>query len=596
MKLKCLLLISSSLLLHYVNCAEQSPREGRVLNRKSGDFEAQPSIEQQIIQEYSAPNATDANFDDIIDEIIIQGRNGRNVDGLDDVYSDPTVKEALLNGDDVQARNLIREKLCDLGLMQCDEPKRPHYPGGKIIYTNPPPGAPLIYSRPPPGYRPQGPAPIQGMPSKGYYGPPRPVPVPSNNIPQQPPRKIGYASPPGLNSYVTSRPLGPTYDKYSTDFYEVDSIPTGVKFGYTEKPTIVVNQGKREVGVQQNHHVHHHYVHVDGSQGTGLIDGTKTVLVNTPISEYSAVNSLSSSYQTNGFSGSDASSIHSGGFSPVAPDYDYKGVNSGSSQGIYSQVKPVFETSNTYASGTNYNQQSPAVFTDGNNGIFNAASQSFHSSAPDFYKKELNINGPNRGNNFAQQQQQQQSYLNSGSNSGNNFNTQQYSNKNQYEGYQGLESARQDQYDCVCVPYEQCPAQDVVGRRDDLILPLDPRNLGSEIEADLDTNSTSTVSSNSTIVESKKISKREAPRNDDDVEKVQGEGVSRKDRILRNINSLSLHIWHFTDTTETDKLATFYGRSFLSLLFFLVYPNKQPNKHKQLKQLKQYNSILTGEI
>lgn len=542
MRFRLVLFFSSILLLKTIQCEEEI--KPRVLNRN--DYESFSSIEQQNIQEFSNDTSVDAAFDEVIDEIINSSRQGRNLDGLDDVYADPSVKEALQNGDDTQARNLIRDKLCTLGLMECEKRAPVRY-----IYSQPPPSA--VYNQNQrPGVRPPPPQ------ASGIYGPvpsqPRPVPLPNQHQfqqhQQQPPRKVGYA-PSNLNNFHASKPIGPIHDKYSTDFYEVDQAPSSIKFGYTEKPSIVINQGKREVpgvgGVSQNHHVHHHYVHVDGN-GPAVIDGTKTVLVNTPISEYSAVNSLSGSYQTSGFSAAGAgnsgfsagNSGYSGnsGFSPSAADFEYKGVNSGLSQGIYgpasTNVKPVFESNNQYASGSNYNQQQnynqqptntgPAVFTDGSNGIYaNNVGSSYHASQPDFYKKELNING-NRGNSlsgnqqFSQQQLQQQQF--------NKYSKNQY---NQGEQYQGFESARQDQYDCVCVPFDQCPAHDVVGRRDDLILPLDPRNLPTEIEADHDNSTISRVakdvtSSNST--ETHKIAKRAA----DDVEKVTGEGVSR----LRN--------------------------------------------------------------
>lgn len=544
MKFKLLLFFNSILLLNTINCEEEI--KPRVLNR--ADDYAFPVVEQQTIQEYSQnASAVEASFDDVIEEIIDSSRQGRNIDGLDEVYADPTVKQALANGDDTQARNLIRDKLCDLGLMECDKRTPVRY-----IYTQPPPSA--IYSNRP-GVRPPPP-----QVASGAYGQARPVPIPGSFPPQQqPPRKVGYASSNLNNFQYSSKPIGPIRDKYSTDFYDVDQAPSSVKFGYTEKPTIVINQGKREAngipggaGVSQNHHVHHHYVHVDGN---APVDGSK-ILVNTPISEYSAVNSLSGSYQTSGFgaSGGGNSLASSNGFSPSAPDFEYKGVNSGS-QGIYggaasSNVRPVYESSQgQYASGTNYNQQSaanfnqqtdgnynqfppqqnvgPAVFTDNNNGLYNNiggsnSGSSFHSSAPNAYKKELNLNG-NRGNGlsasgyYGTQQQ---------------FNNQKYS-KNQYnqgEQYQGFESARQDQFDCVCTPFDQCPAQDVVGRRDDLVLPLDPRNLPTEIEADGDNSTSHRVvkeadAKNSTEVH--KVAKREI----DDVKKADGEGVSRNDSI-----------------------------------------------------------------
>lgn len=548
MRFRLLLFFNSILLLNTISCEEEI--KPRVLNRN--DYEAFPSIEQQTIQEYTNDTSVDAAFDEVIDEIINSSRQGRNLEGLDDVYSDPTVKQALLSGDDTQARNLIRDKLCTLGLMECERAPT------RIIYSKPPPQA-IYNQRPGPGPRPPPPQ------TFGGYGPARPVPIPQQQQHHQPPRKVGYAPPSNLNSFHASKPLGPIHEKYSTDFYEVDSAPSSIKFGYTEKPTIVVNQnqGKREVPpVSQNHHVHHHYVHVDGN-APAVVDGTKTVLVNTPISEYSAVNSLSGSYQTNGFSshsgesfGSSGNSGYNGnsGFNPSSTDFEYKGVNSGVAPGIYggssTNVKPVFEPNNQYASGASYNQQQnyqqnsyqnpntgPATFNEGANSansLYNVGA-SYHASQPDFYKKELNING-NRGNSlsglsqYSQQNYLQQQQLNK-------YSKNQY---NQGEQYQGFESARQDQFDCVCVPFDQCQAYDVVGRRDDLILPLDPRNLPTEIEADSD-NSTARVtkdvsSNNSTEIH--KIAKRAA----DDVEKVEGEGVSLK---FHNTIIFSNYCLHF---------------------------------------------------
>lgn len=61
-------------------------------------------------------NATEV--DQIVDHILTSTRQGRNVDGFDDVYSDPNIQNALQNGDDGEARNLIKERLCSLGLMK----------------------------------------------------------------------------------------------------------------------------------------------------------------------------------------------------------------------------------------------------------------------------------------------------------------------------------------------------------------------------------------------------------------------------------------------------------------------------------------------
>lgn len=59
-------------------------------------------------------------LDDIVDELVSrkQGRSLGGFDNFDDVYGDPTIKEALDAGDDAEARNLIKGRLCSLGLVQ----------------------------------------------------------------------------------------------------------------------------------------------------------------------------------------------------------------------------------------------------------------------------------------------------------------------------------------------------------------------------------------------------------------------------------------------------------------------------------------------
>lgn len=81
-----------------------------------------PSAEDYVAAESAYPeqlevvNAT--AIDDVVDEILVSNRQGRNIAGLDDIYKDPNVKQALDSGDDNQARNLIKDRLCHLGLMQ----------------------------------------------------------------------------------------------------------------------------------------------------------------------------------------------------------------------------------------------------------------------------------------------------------------------------------------------------------------------------------------------------------------------------------------------------------------------------------------------
>lgn len=53
----------------------------------------------------------------MIEDILVSNRQGRNIEGFDQVYADPAVKNALQLGNDTVARTYIRDKLCTLGLM-----------------------------------------------------------------------------------------------------------------------------------------------------------------------------------------------------------------------------------------------------------------------------------------------------------------------------------------------------------------------------------------------------------------------------------------------------------------------------------------------
>jgi hypothetical protein len=80
-----------------------------------------------------------------------------------------------------------------------------------------------------------------------------------------------------------------------------------------------------------------------------------------------------------------------------------------------------------------------------------------------FYKKELNLN-----------QNQNKKQLTGAA----------ATNLNSYAGqYQGYESPRSD--NCYCVPIEQCPAHEVIGRKEDNTgYLIDPRNVATGIEAE----------------------------------------------------------------------------------------------------------------
>lgn len=53
----------------------------------------------------------------MVDDILVSNRQGRNIEGFDQLYADPEVKNALQVGNDTVARSYIKDKLCTLGLM-----------------------------------------------------------------------------------------------------------------------------------------------------------------------------------------------------------------------------------------------------------------------------------------------------------------------------------------------------------------------------------------------------------------------------------------------------------------------------------------------
>ncbi|KXJ81696.1 hypothetical protein RP20_CCG018224 [Aedes albopictus] len=497
-------------------------------------------------------NVTEVADDDIINYILDSGRQGRSLEGFDEIYTDPTIMQAIQNSDDAEARNIIKEKLCALGLMQCDgelvDGRRPYLNPQNLIYAQPvalkPVGRPIatIPVRGPPGPPQQGPQYIQKpppqKPHQGPYGPPQPMPLPPPNRPQQ---KVGFSSQSsygGPNSFQGSssfnglyssqsnsfssyppKPLGPIYEGSDIPYeFENPNKPPGVIIG--DGPTVL-----KTPPVEQ--HIHHHYHHIEGGKGD------KTIVVNNPIPlspeiiTGSAVGGSSSSsnslYSSGVYGNSGSTSL--GGFSPAGgKDFDYQDLKGSSNSNNYgqfgnyaSQSKPVSGASN------NYYNQGPATFGSSSNTVYgsyavdNAGSGSssssnynglssgnyqssqsqggFHSSNPNLYKKELNVKGPANGlNSYSSDyskysQQYNGQYSNNNNNNNGQFNQNQYSiNNGQYNGqnaqYNGQNGFSNRNEDCVCVPYDQCPAQDVVGRRDDLILPLDPRNLKTDIQAD----------------------------------------------------------------------------------------------------------------
>lgn len=250
--------------------------------------------------------------DELIDSILASNRQGRNLDGFDEVYSDPTVQNALQMGDDSQARNLIKEKLCTLGLMQCEGAT-----GSDIDHKNaflrP---SELIYAQPPPNVPYRGP---NRPPTKIIYGAPRPMPPGlikhQSSPPFGPPRKVGYASGPVYSSpsFISSSPpsgfggsgasfsSGPIYQSKPPGTI-IDSPPP-YKFDTHGGEHILSNEEFHALGLAADHvpvkaaindgitgsasnsvNIHHHYHHIDGANG-GQNDNNKgpAVIASAPL-------------------------------------------------------------------------------------------------------------------------------------------------------------------------------------------------------------------------------------------------------------------------------------------------------------------------
>lgn len=268
-------------------------------------------------------------------------------------------------------------------------------------------------------------------------------------------------------------------------------------------------------------HVHHHYHH--NAEG----NNKPTVVVN-PIPIAAAAVSTDLSSLSNSFSSANSFGSLGTGFNPSSGLGGFSSSNGvlgssfgggGLNGGFYGGKQTVNYDSASFGTTKPVTENYGAQTFDS----FGTSVGAYGSSG--LYKKELNLNSVNNN------------YLQSG-----------YAEK-----YQGIESARAENYDCICVPYDQCPSHDVIGRKDDLYLPLDPRSLKSDIEAIpaisederviTDGNGTMTVvrvvkdvglnntqfneKLDTAETSEKKVSKREAPvdQKDGSTEKVEGVSI-----------------------------------------------------------------------
>lgn len=378
--------------------------------------------------------------------------------------------------------------------MQCDgeniQGKRPYISPEELIYAQPVAINPV--GRPIPTI------PLKG-PTRGGYGPPKPIPFPPGHggPPTKfgPPPKFGSPHKPPRRGYGPPLPSKPFYGPPSKPFLNEHEIYEGAEFiskphGPYIQPIEPDTPYQFEHGVSQLHkdkkvevvvtahggtaqaggntnepqqHVHHHFHHNADAIG----NKSPTVVVNPiPVASAAAVSSSSfgsgllESHGSSYFKPAAVSS--SSGFNPVSSftpgvshNFGSGGLTIGGSGFGGSYGGQTIASYGGSSHNLGYFDKSKPVSEAFGSGNFGASVGSYGSSG--LYKKELNL-GSNSVNS---------NYLQTG-----------YADK-----YQGLESSRNENYDCVCVPYDQCPSHDIIGRKDDLYLPLDPRNLKSDIEA-----------------------------------------------------------------------------------------------------------------
>lgn len=335
--------------------------------------------------------------------------------------------------------------------LQCENPegRRPYYSPHhdihpqEVIYAQPvtikPVGRPLPaiavkrphYGPPKPIHPPSfGPGPVYGAASHGpiHSGPYPPFsgPPPSFGGPYPAYKKPG--------PYQGTKPI---YEDSGLDG-EYDFIPDN-KHEFIEKKQLIGQPSS----VQQ--HVHHHYHHADGS------DKPSSVIVGTPglagpIHGPSAIsgNGLNNNY---GFGSGSSYGNSYNDYQEYKKAFNVKTPTTGNS------LDPVIASGNSYANRfPGYEKPKRDSFFSGKEQgkVLNGGFGGSNSFVPG-----TNTNGLG---NFAS----------------NNFGTNNFEN--------GFSSTSYN--DCICVPYDQCLTIDNAGRKDDLFLPIDPRNIGKNIDAE----------------------------------------------------------------------------------------------------------------
>ncbi|KZC11825.1 Serine proteinase stubble [Dufourea novaeangliae] len=458
---------------------EPSPRDWSWQNGDPENAEQTNASQEDGTEKRAVPESeTNVDFFDdgtgeqrtvesVVEEILVSNRQGRNIEGFDQVYADPNVKNALQLGNDTVARSYIRDKLCTLGLMNCEnvEGRRPYYSPHRGIHPQD-----IIYAQPV-TIKPVG-RPLPAIPVKRPYGPPKPPgglgfgsPGLTSDVVYGlgggPPPSISHFPPPSpgyIGSYPGFKKPGPVVSSFaaSKPVYELGATPDGFDYDgndrYIDKKQISLRPTSLVGGDPIQQHVHHHYHHGENGQTTGFV-GSPSIGYGSPGTSYDPPGQ---GIYAGGFQESDD---YKKAFKVKAPSNNdgnngLSGSGGSASANSYAERYPVYEKPpRDFTYGKSDGQKTGKYYGPGNY----LSPNTVHAA-----NNEYNPAGSsNTGNNYY--------YENDNNNNdefGNDFSSSNYAP------------------DCVCVPYEQCPAAEQAGRKDDLFLPIDPRNLNKNIDAE----------------------------------------------------------------------------------------------------------------
>ncbi|XP_011503863.1 PREDICTED: GATA zinc finger domain-containing protein 14 [Ceratosolen solmsi marchali] len=407
------------------------------------------SNNKKINEQQSIRTTKSSDFqltESVINDILISNQQGRNLNNYAAIYDDPEVKNVLKLKNNTLSRTYIQNKLCSLGLMNCNNLNEsdPQYLSRRDIH-------------------PQDNVYIQSVRTKPLSIPVPVIPVNDpENFNDYKPGRIGYntvflgLTPPltsfnihNLSSFIKQQPLisssiNPTNEQSSTIYNvkPVYEIGFDKDFNYDNK---FIN--KKEIIIQPDsniqQHIHHHFHHNDAKEGIVPIIGSGLINNNAFNNNgHENIGSLYNYYEEHKKKNN------------LLPDNSFLGDSLNNNYAdryhLYGNLKhdSVLNKINIQRGLTNNKNFSYKIepLNKFNNYYGN---KNFEVS------KEFNVN-----NNFG-------------------FNNE-FGQKN--AAANGLSKTNYN--DCICVLYEQCIMLGKAGRKDDLYLAIDPRNLGTNIAAD----------------------------------------------------------------------------------------------------------------